>query len=173
MPDAFDDVVAQFLREQFEEEPVGASFYGLTEWDGRLPDVSADGFRGGRRRRAGGSSASRGPCPRGWRRTSRWIWPCSRRTWDSRWRPPTSPTGAATRRPTWRTASSSCSSMARVTSRRPPRRLSSGWPRCPTHSAAGRENLDPTLVDADCSASGPFPTWRRRRRSCERVWGRS
>ena len=44
MPDAFDDVVAQFLRELFEEEPVGASFYGLTEWDGRLPDVSADGF---------------------------------------------------------------------------------------------------------------------------------
>ena len=43
-PDGFDDAVAQFLREYFEAEPVGASFYGLTEWDGRLPDVSADGF---------------------------------------------------------------------------------------------------------------------------------
>jgi hypothetical protein len=47
----FDDAVAQFLREYFEAEPVGASFYGLTEWDGRLPDLTADGFAAGRRRR--------------------------------------------------------------------------------------------------------------------------
>ena len=36
--------MAQFLREYFEAEPVGASFYGLTEWDGLLPDLSAAGF---------------------------------------------------------------------------------------------------------------------------------
>jgi hypothetical protein len=40
----FDDAVAQFLREYFEAEPVGASFYGLTEWDGLLPDMTAEGF---------------------------------------------------------------------------------------------------------------------------------
>jgi uncharacterized protein (DUF885 family) len=40
----FDGAVAQFLREYLEAEPVGASFYGLTEWDGLLPDMSADGF---------------------------------------------------------------------------------------------------------------------------------
>src|ERR1700722_8808905 len=43
-PDEFEDAVAQFLREYFEAEPVGASFYGLTEWDGQLPDLSAAGF---------------------------------------------------------------------------------------------------------------------------------
>ena len=42
--DEFDDAVAQFLREYFEAEPVGASFYGLTEWDGLLPDMTAGGF---------------------------------------------------------------------------------------------------------------------------------
>jgi uncharacterized protein (DUF885 family) len=36
--------VAQFLREYFEAEPVGASFYGLTEWDAALPDLTRDGF---------------------------------------------------------------------------------------------------------------------------------
>jgi len=40
----FDDAVAQFLRQYFETEPVGASFYGLTEWDGRLSDMTAAGF---------------------------------------------------------------------------------------------------------------------------------
>jgi uncharacterized protein (DUF885 family) len=43
-PIEFDDAVAQFLRQYLEAEPVGASFYGLTEWDGRLPDLTADGF---------------------------------------------------------------------------------------------------------------------------------
>ena len=43
-PIEFDDAVAQFLRQYFEAEPVGASFYGLTEWDGRLPDLTAAGF---------------------------------------------------------------------------------------------------------------------------------
>jgi uncharacterized protein (DUF885 family) len=42
--DEFDRAVAQFLREYLEAEPVGASFYGLTEWDGLLPDMTADGF---------------------------------------------------------------------------------------------------------------------------------
>jgi uncharacterized protein (DUF885 family) len=42
--DQFDRAVAQFLREYLEAEPVGASFYGLTEWDGRLPDLTAAGF---------------------------------------------------------------------------------------------------------------------------------
>jgi len=41
---SFDEVVAQFLREYFEAEPVAASFYGLTEGDGRLPDVTRGGF---------------------------------------------------------------------------------------------------------------------------------
>ncbi len=31
-------------REYLEAEPVGASFYGLTEWDGLLPDLTAAGF---------------------------------------------------------------------------------------------------------------------------------
>src|ERR1700733_10737954 len=44
VPDEFEAAVAQFLREYFEAEPVGASFYGLTEWDGRLPDLTAAGF---------------------------------------------------------------------------------------------------------------------------------
>jgi uncharacterized protein (DUF885 family) len=43
-PDEFDRAVAQFLREYLEAEPVGASFYGLTEWDGLLPDMTAAGF---------------------------------------------------------------------------------------------------------------------------------
>jgi uncharacterized protein (DUF885 family) len=42
--DEFDRAVAQFLREYLEAEPVGASFYGLTEWDRLLPDMTADGF---------------------------------------------------------------------------------------------------------------------------------
>jgi uncharacterized protein (DUF885 family) len=42
--DDFDGAVAQFLRQYLEAEPVGASFYGLTEWDGLLPDMTADGF---------------------------------------------------------------------------------------------------------------------------------
>jgi uncharacterized protein (DUF885 family) len=44
VPDAFEDAVAEFLRDYFAAEPVGASFYGLTEWDGRLPDFTAGGF---------------------------------------------------------------------------------------------------------------------------------
>ena len=42
--DAFDRDVAQFLHEYFEAEPVGATFYGLTDWDAQLPDFTADGF---------------------------------------------------------------------------------------------------------------------------------
>ena len=48
----FDGAVAAFLRDYFEAEPVGASFYGLTEWDDRLPDFTAAGFAGARRQRA-------------------------------------------------------------------------------------------------------------------------
>ena len=44
MTDAFDDAVAQFLREYFEAEPVGATFYGLTDWDSQLPYATAAGF---------------------------------------------------------------------------------------------------------------------------------
>jgi uncharacterized protein (DUF885 family) len=44
VPLEFDDAVAQFLRQYFVTEPVGASFYGLTEWDGRLSDMTAAGF---------------------------------------------------------------------------------------------------------------------------------
>ena len=40
----FDRDVAQFLQEYFEAEPVGATFFGLTEWDAQLPDFTADGF---------------------------------------------------------------------------------------------------------------------------------
>jgi uncharacterized protein (DUF885 family) len=42
----FEAATAAFLREYFEAEPVGASFYGLTEWDDRLPDSTAAGFEG-------------------------------------------------------------------------------------------------------------------------------
>jgi len=40
----FDDAVAAFLEEHFEEHPSGASFIGRTEWDHQLSDVSAAGF---------------------------------------------------------------------------------------------------------------------------------
>jgi hypothetical protein len=40
----FDRDVARFLDEYFEAEPVGATFFGLTEWDAQLPDFTADGF---------------------------------------------------------------------------------------------------------------------------------
>jgi uncharacterized protein (DUF885 family) len=46
MPESFEAARAAFLREYFEAEPVGASVYGLTEWDDRLPDSSAAGFEG-------------------------------------------------------------------------------------------------------------------------------
>jgi uncharacterized protein (DUF885 family) len=42
--DSFEAAVATFLHQFFEAEPVGASFYGLTEWDHRLPDSTAAGF---------------------------------------------------------------------------------------------------------------------------------
>jgi uncharacterized protein (DUF885 family) len=44
--DPFEEAVAGFLSEYFEAEPVGASFYGLTEWDALLPDCTAAGFTG-------------------------------------------------------------------------------------------------------------------------------
>ena len=40
----FDRDVALFLHEYFEAEPVGATFFGLTEWDAQLPDFTSDGF---------------------------------------------------------------------------------------------------------------------------------
>ena len=40
----FDHDVARFLQEFFVAEPVGATFFGLTEWDAQLPDVTAEGF---------------------------------------------------------------------------------------------------------------------------------
>jgi uncharacterized protein (DUF885 family) len=42
--DEFEAAVAHFLRDYLEAEPVGASFYGLTEWDEQLPDLTAAGF---------------------------------------------------------------------------------------------------------------------------------
>jgi uncharacterized protein (DUF885 family) len=44
VPDPFDAAVASFLREHFEEHPTGASFDGLTEWDHQLGDATAAGF---------------------------------------------------------------------------------------------------------------------------------
>ncbi len=41
----FDDLVDDFLRVEFEESPVGASARGLTEYDDRLDDLSAESFR--------------------------------------------------------------------------------------------------------------------------------
>jgi uncharacterized protein (DUF885 family) len=46
VPEAFEAATAAFLRAYFEAEPVGASFFGLTEWDDRLPDSTAAGFEG-------------------------------------------------------------------------------------------------------------------------------
>jgi uncharacterized protein (DUF885 family) len=42
--ETFEAATAAFLNEYFEAEPVGASFFGLTEWDDRLPDSTAAGF---------------------------------------------------------------------------------------------------------------------------------
>jgi uncharacterized protein (DUF885 family) len=42
--DLFDTDVAEFLKEHLELNPVDASFYGLTEYDDRLPDATASGF---------------------------------------------------------------------------------------------------------------------------------
>jgi uncharacterized protein (DUF885 family) len=49
----FDRLVDQFLREEFEESPVQASGLGLTEYDDRLDDLSADAFERRRSRAAG------------------------------------------------------------------------------------------------------------------------
>jgi uncharacterized protein (DUF885 family) len=40
----FDGVVEEFLGEEFEDSPVQASGLGLTEYDGRLDDLSAEAF---------------------------------------------------------------------------------------------------------------------------------
>jgi uncharacterized protein (DUF885 family) len=40
----FDQLVDEFLNEEFEESPVGASGLGLTEYDDRIDDLSADAF---------------------------------------------------------------------------------------------------------------------------------
>jgi uncharacterized protein (DUF885 family) len=40
----FDEVVDEFLAEEFEESPVQASALGLTEYDDRLDDLSAEAF---------------------------------------------------------------------------------------------------------------------------------
>jgi uncharacterized protein (DUF885 family) len=40
----FDQLVGEFLNEEFEESPVGASGLGLTEYDDRIDDLSADAF---------------------------------------------------------------------------------------------------------------------------------
>jgi uncharacterized protein (DUF885 family) len=40
----FDDLVDEFLRDEFEESPVNASGLGLTEYDDRLDDLSAEAF---------------------------------------------------------------------------------------------------------------------------------
>jgi uncharacterized protein (DUF885 family) len=42
----FEVAVAAFLGEYFAAEPVGASFFGVTQWDDRLPDPTAAGFEG-------------------------------------------------------------------------------------------------------------------------------
>jgi uncharacterized protein (DUF885 family) len=43
MSEAFDDAVAAYLAEHFEERPTEASFFGLTEHDHRLGDATATG----------------------------------------------------------------------------------------------------------------------------------
>jgi uncharacterized protein (DUF885 family) len=46
VPDNFDDAVTEYLGEYFEAHPTSASYLGLTEWDDRLGDASAAGFEG-------------------------------------------------------------------------------------------------------------------------------
>jgi uncharacterized protein (DUF885 family) len=41
---AFDDAVAAFLQEYFSDDPTTATFLGRTEWDHQLPDLTAAGF---------------------------------------------------------------------------------------------------------------------------------
>ncbi|HVA06427.1 MAG TPA: DUF885 domain-containing protein [Acidimicrobiales bacterium] len=43
-PDSFDSMVALWLGEFFEEHPSAASFFGVTDYDGRLEDATAQGF---------------------------------------------------------------------------------------------------------------------------------
>jgi uncharacterized protein (DUF885 family) len=43
-PDVFDDAVAEYLQETFDEHPTTASFLGRTEWDHQLGDATAAAF---------------------------------------------------------------------------------------------------------------------------------
>jgi Uncharacterized protein conserved in bacteria len=43
---AFADLAATFLREEFEHYPTRASGLGLAEYDGRFEDLSAEGWEG-------------------------------------------------------------------------------------------------------------------------------
>ena len=40
----FDQLIDQFLAEEFEDSPVSASGLGLTEFDDRFDDLSSDAF---------------------------------------------------------------------------------------------------------------------------------
>ena len=40
----FDQLIDEFLRQEFEDSPVSASGLGLTEFDDRLDDLSAEAF---------------------------------------------------------------------------------------------------------------------------------
>ena len=42
--DAFDQLVDEFLTNEFETSPVMASYHGKTEYDDRLDDMSAAAF---------------------------------------------------------------------------------------------------------------------------------
>ena len=83
--------------------------------------------------------------------------PCCRRTWASRRRPPTSPIGAGTRRPISRTVSSSSSSTGPATRLTATAAAVERVRQVPAALAAGRENLDPALVDAELVRQWALP----------------
>jgi hypothetical protein len=56
----FEQLVDEFLREEYEESPVNASGLGLIEYDDRLDDLSAEAFER-RQARAAVARASGAP----------------------------------------------------------------------------------------------------------------
>ena len=56
----FEQLLDQFLREEYEESPVNASSLGLIEYDDRLDDLSAEAFER-RQARAAVARASGAP----------------------------------------------------------------------------------------------------------------
>src|SRR2546428_9544321 len=45
VPSAFASLVGSFLKEEYEDSPTMASSLGLTEYDERMDDTSAEAFR--------------------------------------------------------------------------------------------------------------------------------